>query len=273
MQAPKSILMHLDSSARTAERVKFARHLAEAFDAQVTALYATVPYLLRYPMSIEGGAQAFAMLDEADQQERETAQAIFKTASADSPLLKWLGSGRDAVRDFARRAYYCDLMILGQRNPDDSAGSALPPSFLSDLLLDTGKPALVLPYVGSFATLGSTVLIAWKESREAASAVSAALPWLHRAGHVHVVGYGDAQDESLKSMQSYLVEQGITATAHRGGPEGPEIGDRLLSLATDLSADLLVMGCYGRSRAREWVLGGATRSILDSMTLPVLMAH
>lgn len=273
MQAPKSILLHLDSSARTAERVKFARQLAEAFDAEVTALYATVPYLVRYPMSIEGGAEAFAMLDEADQQERETAQAIFKTASADSPLLKWVGSDRDAVWDFAHRAYYCDLMILGQRNPDDPAGSALPPAFLPDLMIDTGKPALVLPYAGSFGTLGRTVLIAWKESREAASAVSAALPWLHSAGQVHVVGYGDAQDEPLKSMQSYLAEQGVTASVHRGGPDGTEIGERLLSLATDLSADLLVMGCYGRSRAREWILGGATRSILDSMTLPVLMAH
>ena len=77
----------------------------------------------------------------------------------------------------------------------------------------------------------------------------------------------------MQSLQEYLTAQGITATLHQGGPERGNAGENLLSQASDLGADLLVMGCYGHSRAREWVFGGATRTILESMTLPVLMVH
>ena len=65
----------------------------------------------------------------------------------------------------------------------------------------------------------------------------------------------------------------MSAQWHRDPGEPAEIGELLLSRCADLSADLLVMGCYGHSRAREWVLGGTSRTVLHSMTLPVLMAH
>jgi nucleotide-binding universal stress UspA family protein len=103
--------------------------------------------------------------------------------------------------------------------------------------------------------------------------VAAALPWLTRAESVQAVCYGEEAQASLHSLQRYLEAQGVSVTAHPGGPEEGDAGENLLSMAADMSADLLVMGCYGHSRAREFVLGGATRSILQSMTLPVLMSH
>jgi nucleotide-binding universal stress UspA family protein len=96
---------------------------------------------------------------------------------------------------------------------------------------------------------------------------------LRRAQHVHAIAYGDAARTSLDTLDVYLRGQGVVATLHAGGPRDAAASDHLLSFAADVGADLLVMGCYGHSRTREWVLGGVTRTVLQSMTLPVLMAH
>ncbi|MEO6279271.1 universal stress protein [Roseateles sp.] len=272
MADPKSILLHIDGTARCVERVRVARQLAETFSAEVKALYAVTPSLLRYPMALEGGVVSGGDMAIIDDECRDQAHAAYTAASAGSPLLSWAEPTGD-TRDFANQALYCDLMLLGQRDPDDKSSVYIPPDFLTALLVQTGRPALVLPYAGSIAPIGRTVLVAWKPTPEAARAVSAALPWLRRAEHVHVISYGDSPDKALQAQQQYLQAHGVAAQLHRGGPELGKAGEDLLSRAADLSADLLVMGCYGHSRAREWVLGGATRTVLQSMTLPVLMAH
>jgi nucleotide-binding universal stress UspA family protein len=273
MQTPKSILLHLDSSARTAERVKVARQLADAFDAEVTGLPCTTSALMRYPYALEGAAEAVAIMQALDKECRDKAHATFVAAGGGSSRLHWQEPMSDAPWGFARRALYADLLVLGQRDAEDPVSDELPADFLPSVLVDCGRPALVVPYAGPTAAVARTVLIAWKETREAARAVSAALPWLTRADSVQAVCYGEAADASLRSLQAYLKAQGVDAEVHSGGPEEGEAGERLLSVAADLNADLLVMGCYGHSRAREWVLGGATQSILKSMTLPVLMSH
>lgn len=273
MQTPKSILLHLDGSARTAERVKLARQLAEDFDAEVTGLPCTLSALMRYPFAMEGAAEAVAIMQELDKTCRDKAFATFTEAGGGSPRLHWAEPMSDAPWAFARRALYADLLVLGQRNEDDPANDELPSDFLPSVLVECGRPALVLPYVGEFVARPRTVLIAWKETRESARAVSAALPWLRRAQAVHAVSYGEYAADALRSLQAYLKTQGVSLITHPGGPEQGDAGETLLSMAADTGADLLVMGCYGHSRAREWVLGGVTRSILQSMTLPVLMSH
>lgn len=117
------------------------------------------------------------------------------------------------------------------------------------------------------------MLVAWKETRTSARAVSAALPWLQWAGQVHAVRFGEDVEGQLQSLQDYLQAHGVHIKPHAGGPEDSDVGERLLSMAADVGADLLVMGCHGHGRTREWVPGGATRTVLASMTLPVLMAH
>ena len=119
--------------------------------------------------------------------------------------------------------------------------------------------------------------MAWKNTREAAHAVSAALPFLCRSERVHVVAWRDVDEEGETNapldIEQYLRSHGVTATMHRHQDRPVEVGDALLSMVADVGADLLVMGCYGHSRAREWVLGGVTRTVLGAMTVPVLMAH
>jgi nucleotide-binding universal stress UspA family protein len=177
----------------------------------------------------------------------------------------------------AQQALYADLLVLGQRNPADEAARSLPPDFVESVLLASGRPALVLPYVGWNGAVGDSVAIAWKETPEAARAVRAAIPILQRAGRVHVLAWGGEEAPRVSGdaldLERYLRLHRVQVTWHREGGEPRELGELLLSRVFDLGADLLVMGCYGHGRAREWILGGVSRTILDAMTLPVLMAH
>jgi len=274
MQTPKSILLHLDSSERTVERMKLARELAEAFDAQVTAQPCTISALMRYPFAMEAAAEAVAIMQEVDRAARDKMHANFMANCGGSQRLHWAEPESDGPLGFSRHALYADLMVLGQRDRNDPMHGELPGDFLPSLLVQSGRPALVLPYAGPIGPVGRTVMVAWKETREAARAVTAALPWLRPATRVHAVAYGEDAQTSLQSLQNYLRVQGVpNIELHSGGNDDEDAGNKLLSYSAHLGADLLVMGCYGHSRAREWVLGGATQSILQSMTLPVLMSH
>jgi nucleotide-binding universal stress UspA family protein len=274
MQTPKSILLHLDGSARTVERIKLARQLAETFDAEVTGQPCTLSALMRYPFAIEAAAEAVAIMQEIDKDARDRMHATFVEHSAGSQRLHWAEPQSDGPWGFARRALYADLMVLGQRDRNDPMDGELPGDFLPSVLVQSGRPALVLPYAGPVGSIGRNVLVAWKETPESARAVTAALPWLRKAARVHVVTYGEDAEASLQRLQNYLRMQDVqNITLHPGGNKDDDVGNKLLSFAADLSSDLLVMGCYGHSRAREWVMGGATLSMLQWMTLPVLMSH
>lgn len=274
MQTPKSILLHLDGSARTVERIKLARQLAETFDAEVTGQPCTLSALMRYPFAIEAAAEAVAIMQEIDKDARGAMHATFMEHSAGSQRLHWAEPESDGPWGFARRALYADLMVLGQRDRNDPMDGELPGDFLPSVLVQSGRPALVLPYAGPVGSVGRNVLVAWKETPESARAVTAALPWLRKAARVHVVAYGEDAEASLQRLQNYLRMQDVqNITLHPGGNKDDDIGNKLLSFAADLGSDLLVMGCYGHSRAREWAMGGATLSMLQWMTLPVLMSH
>ena len=273
MQTPRSILVHIDSSLHSAVRVHVARLLAEDFDAEVIAQPCMLAALARYPFAVEGAGAAIEMMLALDREGLDKAHATFIKASAGSPRLHWAEPLAEGPWDFVPKALYADLLVLGQREQDDPASGELPFDFVPSVLLHSGKPALILPYAGEVAPVARTVLVAWKETRESARAVTAALPWLQRASKVHVVAYGEGSEASLRALERYLKVNGVTVTKHTGGPEEKDVGSSLLSMAADVSAELLVMGCYGHSRAREWVLGGATHTILQTMTLPVLMSH
>jgi len=138
----------------------------------------------------------------------------------------------------------------------------------------SGRPALILPYAGSASVTPSTVLIAWKSTRECARALTAALPFLQGATRVHLVDAdGDETQPARGDVREYLRLHGIAKVKEHAKLSERRAGEDLLSCAADCGAEMMVMGCYGHSRARELVLGGATRTVLESMTLPVLMAH
>ena len=272
------LLVHLDGSPRAARRLAVARAIAQTHGAAVTALYAVTPALLVVPFAPEAGASVAEALGQIDEERRTQARRIFDRSVATAGVRAEWAEVQDypIVPAFARQALYADLLVLGQHDPSDPEAAGVPFDFAQTVMATSGKPALILPYADLGATLGQTIVIAWKPTREAARAVSAAVPLMQRARRVHVLSWG-REDEDVAGarldLDGYLKLRGVEPTWHREGDEPDFMGDLLLSRAFDLDADLMVMGCYGHSRAREWVLGGTSRTVLQSLTLPVLMAH
>ena len=147
-------------------------------------------------------------------------------------------------------------------------------------VLHSARPTLILPFAneaGRIEKVGSQVLVAWDDSREAARAVADALPLLRRATHVQVISWNEAADETtlrarLDALRRWLMWQGVVAEV-QADTTPIDIAATMLSRAADMNADLIVMGAYGHARWAEWALGGATRGMLESMTVPVLMSH
>jgi nucleotide-binding universal stress UspA family protein len=273
----KSILLHLDSSNTGAVRLHAARALAQSHGAVVQALYAVMPVERLYPYAFAAEAPMAAQIAALQREQRQKQHAVFEqlraTASGDAQV-HWHESTDEAVPGFVRHAWAADLLVLGQTAPEDGSFAGVDSDFVPSVLINSGKPALVLPYIHQGAVKADTVMLAWKPSPQAARAATAALPWLQRARQVHVLWAQEpGHHDKDKTFTTWLQRHGVNAVLHQEAPAGRDMGEQLLSRAADLQADLLVMGCYGQSRAREWLLGGVTRTVLGAMTLPVLMAH
>lgn len=279
MSTLRSILLHLDASPRSAARLLLARELAARHGARITALYASAPGVLDLPFAMtEGAAEVLSILQQLDTDRRDDAWRMFEQANsqAASPMHWHELHHEPVVSGVAAHALYVDLLVLGQQDGNDPLPRGVPSDFIASVMIASGKPALVVPYVDVCTTVGLNVLIAWKPTREAARAVSAAVPMLKYAKQIHLSAElgDDPPAPGVADLIAHLRLHGVLAPIERHGavPAGSP-GDGLLSLAADVGADLLVMGCYGHTRARELVLGGASRTVLQSMTLPVLMAH
>lgn len=270
----KTILLHLDDNPRRTERLQLAFTLAARFEAHLVGLFALET--ARIP--------SYALAEAGDlirviEQKRRTETAIaaereFRQAERRAAVrTEWRVSLDDAFQAVRLSARYADLVIAGQPEPEEPGQNA----FAGNLVLSAGRPVLFVPYAGRFPDAGSRVLVAWNASREAARAVTDALPFLQRAQTVEVVAFdpesGDHGDAPGADIALYLARHGVKATAARQTVPELEIGPQILSRAADTAADLIVMGGYGRSRLREMVLGGATHALLEAMTVPVLMAH
>ena len=157
--------------------------------------------------------------------------------------------------------------------PQESGGA--PEGFVEAVILESGKPTLVVPAVAHAGAFGERALVAWNGSAQAARAVTGSLPLLRHAREVHVATWSRhplAAPFSGIDIGAFLRGHGIETTVHRS-PASSRVGEELAALAQSLGVDLVVMGCYGHSRMSERVLGGATRSVLATLPLPLLMAH
>jgi nucleotide-binding universal stress UspA family protein len=280
MSSIKHILLHLDGSPRCTARMKVARQLAAVHEARVTGLFAVTSSFAEMPFTAAESSQAGAFVLKLDADRRERALSAFdRFVKEPGPRIEWRElSTEPPIWGVAQAAFCADLLVLGQHEPGSPSARDVPADFVESVVIDSGKPVLVVPYAGEIASVGQNILVAWNASRESARALSAALPLLARAKEVHVVSWNEPQAAAQAAsdraqLEQYLASHGVAATLHWYGDGPGQPGERLLSLTTDLGSDLLVMGCYGHSRARELVLGGATRTVLRSMTVPVLLVH
>jgi nucleotide-binding universal stress UspA family protein len=185
------------------------------------------------------------------------------------------GKSSEAFTGPSRQA---DLVILGQFDPYHPS-PRLARQLVQDILMQAGRPVLVVPYAGHFKTIGSRILVGWNGSRAAARAVNDAMPLLAGAASVFILeAYPMGRTRSAPvttglDLRCHLAHHGIRAETTRTMMNGISATDALLSRATDFDADLLVAGGSIHSRPREFILGGVTRGLLHGMTVPVLMSH
>ena len=274
----KTIALWLD--ARRSAPTDAAIRMAQAFGAHLTALnHVDVIRLSPFIRAHLGEELVRQQLRRAEDDATAAAagfEAIARREGLGGVEVRRLVG--DSVQGLAISARYADLIVLGQVDAENTDGPEQR-DFPDHAILAAGRPLLMIPYAGTFNTIGEHVVVAWSATRESTRAVTDALPLLQRAKKVTVIigdarpGAGGHGASPGADIALYLARQGVTVEVSLEQTAGIDVGSLLLSRIADLNADLLVMGAYGHSRMRELVLGGVTRTILRQMTVPVLMSH
>lgn len=295
----KDILVCLDASEVGERRLRLAAGLAREHGAHLAAAY-----LLSEPGTVRGqvygpGALGIGIVaptlvgigkgsDDSSNPDRapdvpqrvlraETVERRFREISQlDGIAGDWHLFDRGEAAELIALAKAADLVIAGQHLPEAPAGAEFRPE---EIVVACGRPLLVLPYAGTFSSVGKRVVVAWDGTREATRAVHDALPLIAAAEAVTVVSVAGRESDferlhpSLVRIVRHLERHGLAARAEEDVQAGITVANALLSRAADLNADLIVAGAYHHSQFREAVLGGVSRELLDHMTVPVLMSH
>lgn len=272
----KTILVHIDDSPRSGERVEFAAVLARKYDAHLVGLYIAREDVLSPPTA---GSENLDLGASETRHARLLQRARDDFASAIEHAgckAEWRAPAGPASETAIAHARHADLVVLGQDDPDDPAAHVAA-HFVEDIVMSAGRPVLVLPRSGRIATFGENVVVAWDGGREAARALADALPLLEHARFVTVAAvekHGNAPTPTGFDVAKYLERHRIRAgfvTLPRAA--GMRTGATILDQLAERHADLLVMGAYGHARALERVLGGVTRTMLETMMVPIFMSH
>jgi nucleotide-binding universal stress UspA family protein len=275
----RTIAVHLDAGPRCSSRVALALRIAERFGGRVVGVAPTglADVILTLNSAVPDGVEIVALSTAYLRAKAEaTAVAFDAQCAAFGARFESRVVVDEAVDAMAAHGRCSDLVIVGQTDRHGGVdGVAF--DFPQQLLLHVGTPLLVVPFAGTFLSIGQAVLIAWKGTQEAATAVRDALPLLRLAERVSLTEVGElvgegGGDDSLERAAGWLKSHGIAVEAHRE-IELAAVGDQLLSRAAEIGADMIVSGGYGHSRLREWILGGVTRHLLEHMTVPVLFSH
>jgi nucleotide-binding universal stress UspA family protein len=273
----KTILVHVDTGRSASARLKASADLAARFAAHVTGLYIRRPF--QAPAFTDAGPamdSLYRTYENAAKADEALATAAFRDLIGGTSLSsEWRVIDGLAEEVVAAHARYADLAVIGQSEPDAPATTT--PTDLAETVVMAGeRPVLIVPHIGVAKPPGRTVLLCWNATREAARAATGALPILKQADKVIVLlvdPRSDGGEQPGAAVSSWLVRHGVKAVVQRDTAAESNVGGVILSRAADHDADLIVMGLYGHSRVREWVLGGASRTLLASMTVPLLVAH
>jgi nucleotide-binding universal stress UspA family protein len=274
----KDIVVNLSVGERVSPAGDYAISLAAAFDAHI----AGIAFL--YDPIVPGSGVGYIPAEVIETQQRDNASATkaavdrFAAASARAgvsaepftPSASFTGAGDQ----FGRIARRFDLSMVGQAEPKTSVVEEM---IAEAALFESGRPVIVVPYIQKAPLKLDHVMVCWDGSRAAARAIADAIPLLERAGRVEAVIVANErgkQDEiEGADMGRHLARHGLNVEVKRIVTGAIDVANMLLSHAADAGTDFIVMGGYGHSRLREFVLGGVTRSILRTMTAPVLMSH
>ena len=274
--AIKDILLHIDTSDRGSSVSDFALSLATEMGAHLTAAGIVLEIV---PPASFMGEYPYDIMAEAIEQARQSAEQNYRKIAAAAPptvqteLVMIQAISGQAREDFGRLSRHFDIAVAGQGGDEGGSDDEL---MVEGALFSSGRPVFVVPNIHKGPAKLGKAMVCWDGGLPSARAVAGAIDILKRAGKVEVVSIAgrNLPNEELPgfNITRHLTRHGISATLKKL-PAAQDIGATLLSYAADSGADYMVMGAYGHSRLREFVLGGTTRTILGSMTIPVLMAH
>jgi nucleotide-binding universal stress UspA family protein len=267
----KNLLVHLDQSERTPVRLAMAVSLARQHQARLTGVFGQ-----RAKAQQVGIVATWPSAEYSDA--AQAAKAAFERATAGMPQAQWhdinRGSDAELLRQITEIARCADLIVLGQH--DEQAKAYVPSELAEEVVLNSGRPILVIPYAGEFPQQAQHPLIAWDNSREAAHAVNDALALIADCPEATIISvdarYAEAS-ASCARLADHLACHGIKAKTEVLVVDDVGIMDILLSRVTDLGADLLVMGAHGSIGLPFVSRGAGTRHIFRSMVVPVLMSN
>jgi nucleotide-binding universal stress UspA family protein len=275
----KNILVHIPSERLIRPVVDGAVSLAVARAAHLDAV--SVGYeTANVGLAVDGGTAVAAVFEierERALARANAALAVFETEARGAGISYGLKALTDlpveAAATVGASARLYDLTVVLQPEPDrDTFDNTMP----LEILFRSGGPVLLMPYTHKGPFEPKHIGIAWDGSRLAARAVRDAASFLTCAHAITIVSINEAQEAvnaSAAALAAHLARHGLTAQIERGSADRADIEPTILSIAADTGVDLIVMGGYGHSRLQERILGGVTRGMLQSMTVPTLMSH
>jgi nucleotide-binding universal stress UspA family protein len=256
----------------------YAISIAEMFAAHAAAVVFNYDPIV--PPTLMGGIPASFIEEQRAENDKAARDALGKFEAAAKRAgvsfdARMIGASLAGSADtFGAMARRFDLSVIGQGEPDKAAPEEI---IIEGALFGSGRPVIVVPYIQKNGLKLDRVVVAWDGSRNAARAIGDAMPLFRKANAVEVVIVASERPKSDEvagaDIGHHLARHGLKVEVKRIVATETDVADTLLSHVADTAADLMVMGGYGHSRLREFVLGGATRGILSSMTIPVLMSH
>jgi len=271
-----TLMVHIDDTRSAAARVDAACNLAERFDATLIGIAACASEAsLLDPLTVGAMVGEYSLLqrDTAETGLRSAERLFRNAADRSAARMEWCSAMTYPAGFIAEQSRRADLIVLGRRGASAPNNSVEP----GDVLIRAGRPILLLP-PDTQAPTGKNIVVAWKDTRESRRSVTDALPFLRRASRVSILTMPSPESESrwrrgAEDVVAFLGRHGIAATSVALGESSEPSATRSCNFAGEQDADLVVMGGYGRARAREWVFGGTTRGMLETATVACLMSH
>ncbi|HEX2941312.1 MAG TPA: universal stress protein, partial [Rhodopila sp.] len=286
--ALKNLLVHLDLAEGCERRLQAATDMASRHAARLTGLFVkdqSVAQINRAKAAELGlsPARELAMIDRmfddlAESGAEKTRERFEKAAAAAGVHAEWRCEAGRADEIVPRHARYADLCIIGQWKPEMEELPYLP-KLVEQALFLSGRPVLIVPSAAGPTQLGRHVLVGWNASRGSARAVNDAMALLVAADHVTVVVVDPQQGDDAHGedpgtdIGHYLALHGAKVTTTSIASHARGIGQTIVEHAAKIGADMVVTGCYGHSRWREFILGGTTRTLLRQSSIPVMMSY
>jgi len=271
-----SVVVFLDNSEASKHRLDFALRFAAHHQSHLTGIHLSYGALLPFDPYGQVSGVALEWELEVEKKQKESKDQFTQQAKSADINFDWTCFRDTDMEQVLTRARVADLAIVGQVATGEN-DNEINRSFFSHFTINVGKPVLFVPYDKVVGSKFEKVVVAWNGGRESARAITDALPLLTEAKAVCVLTITSKKDRNDElpdvDIAAFLARHKVKVELEKVEKLPAEAADFILSRIDLKSADLLVMGAFGRTRFSEFILGGMTRSMLKKMIVPVLMSH